>query len=86
MFEPLNQAAAWLPDPTSIPSLNSTPLSPVDAKDLPGVGNQGWEEVHAAFYKIDALATRPRVMLSMGADMAQFQRMMTHAYRAGCCH
>ncbi len=58
--------------------------SPVDAKDLPGVGNQGWEEVHAAFDKIDALATRPWVMLSMGADMTQFQRMMTHAYRAGC--
>ena len=26
VFEPLNQAAAWLSDSTSIPSLNSTPL------------------------------------------------------------
>lgn len=58
--------------------------SPVEAADLPGVGNAGWEEVQPLFEQITALAQRPWIMLSMGADMVQFQTMMTHAYRAGC--
>jgi len=58
--------------------------SPVEVVDLPGVGNIGWERVQAPFDQITALAQRPWIMLSMGADMEQFQTMMTHAYRAGC--
>jgi len=58
--------------------------SPVAAADLPGVGKADWEEVQPLFDQITALAQRPWIMLSMGADMAQFQTMMTHAYRAGC--
>ena len=58
--------------------------SPVAAADLPGVGKSGWEEVQPLFEQITTLAQRPWIMLSMGADMEQFQIMMTHAYRAGC--
>ncbi|MEH6445789.1 MAG: tagatose 1,6-diphosphate aldolase [Oceanospirillaceae bacterium] len=58
--------------------------SPVEVADLQGVGNLGWEEAQAQFDQITALAQRPWIMLSMGANMAQFQTMMTHAYHAGC--
>ncbi|NRA86131.1 MAG: tagatose 1,6-diphosphate aldolase [Rhizobiales bacterium] len=58
--------------------------SPVDVKDIGGVNNTGWEEVQAIFDQIPKLAKRPWVMLSMGADMAEFQLMMSHAYQAGC--
>ena len=57
--------------------------SPVDALNVPGVGNGDWKEVQSLFDRLGVLAARPWVMLSMGADMAQFHHIMTHAYIAG---
>jgi tagatose 1,6-diphosphate aldolase len=58
--------------------------SPVEASQVPGVGNRGWEIVQSHFDQMAQIARRPWVMLSMGADMAQFHQIMTHAYKAGC--
>ncbi|MEH6633068.1 MAG: tagatose 1,6-diphosphate aldolase [Halopseudomonas aestusnigri] len=57
--------------------------SPVDAPNVPGVGNGDWNEVQSLFDRLGVLASRPWVILSMGADMAQFHHIMTHAYKAG---
>lgn len=57
--------------------------SPVDAASVPGVGVNGWEEVQEKFELLAQIAARPWIMLSMGADMAQFHKIMTHAYEAG---
>lgn len=57
--------------------------SPVEAVRIPGVGNEGWEKVQSKFEELARLAARPWVMLSMGADMAQFHKIMAHAYKAG---
>ncbi len=57
--------------------------SPVAATDVPGVGNEGWQEIQALFDEMGRLAGRPWVMLSAGAGKAQFKSILTHAYRAG---
>ena len=57
--------------------------SPLNANDVPGVGNEGWEEAQRAFDEMGRLAGRPWVMLSAGAGKAAFRNILTHAYRAG---
>jgi tagatose 1,6-diphosphate aldolase len=57
--------------------------SPVAAADVPGVGNEGADEVQALFDEMGRLANRPWVMLSAGAAMDQFRNILTHAYQAG---
>jgi len=57
--------------------------SPLPAASVPGVGAQGWEETQALFDEMGRLAGRPWVMLSAGAGMEEFRRILTHAYRAG---
>ncbi|MEX3011555.1 tagatose 1,6-diphosphate aldolase [Hoeflea sp. TYP-13] len=57
--------------------------SPLNAADVPGVGNEGWEEAQSAFDEMGRLAGRPWVMLSAGAGKPQFRNILTHAYRAG---
>lgn len=57
--------------------------SPLAAADVPGVGAPGWEETQKWFDALGAAAGRPWVMLSAGAGMDEFRRILTHAYRAG---
>ncbi|MEZ5871185.1 MAG: tagatose 1,6-diphosphate aldolase [Nitratireductor sp.] len=57
--------------------------SPVAAASVPGVGNEGWEDVQSVFDEMGRLAGRPWVMLSAGAGKPEFRNIMTHAYRAG---
>lgn len=57
--------------------------SPLTAADVPGVGEPGWEEAQRWFDALGAAAGRPWVMLSAGAGMEEFRRVLTHAYRAG---
>ena len=57
--------------------------SPLAAADVPGVGAPGWESAQRWFDAIGAAAGRPWVMLSAGAGMDEFRRILTHAYRAG---
>lgn len=57
--------------------------SPLAAGDVPGVGNPGWEEAQRWFDALGQATGRPWVMLSAGAGMAEFERVLTHAYRAG---
>ena len=57
--------------------------SPLNADDVPGVGNEGWEAAQRAFDEMGRLAGRPWVMLSAGAGKAAFRNILTHAYRAG---
>jgi tagatose 1,6-diphosphate aldolase len=57
--------------------------SPLAASDVPGVGALGWESAQKWFDAIGAAAGRPWVMLSAGAGMDEFRRILTHAYRAG---
>jgi tagatose 1,6-diphosphate aldolase len=57
--------------------------SPLAAADVPGVGAPGWESAQTWFDAIGAAAGRPWVMLSAGAGMDEFRRILTHAYRAG---
>ena len=57
--------------------------SPLNAKDVPGLGNEGWQEAQAAFDEMGRLAGRPWVMLSAGAGKADFRNVLTHAYKAG---
>jgi tagatose 1,6-diphosphate aldolase len=57
--------------------------SPLAAADVPGVGAPGWESAQRWFDAIGAAAGRPWVMLSAGAGMDDFRRILTHAYRAG---
>ncbi|MBA5775922.1 tagatose 1,6-diphosphate aldolase [Stappia sp. F7233] len=57
--------------------------SPVNAADVPGVGNEGADEVQAVFDEMGRLAGRPWVMLSAGAGKAEFRNILTHAYKAG---
>jgi tagatose 1,6-diphosphate aldolase len=52
--------------------------SPVPAKECDG--SRG---VQALFDEMGRLAGRPWVMLSAGAGMAEFRRVLEHAYRAG---
>ncbi|HHZ07726.1 MAG TPA: tagatose 1,6-diphosphate aldolase [Rhizobiales bacterium] len=57
--------------------------SPVEASAVPGVGSEDWERTQALFDEMGRLAGRPWVMLSAGAGMQDFRRILTHAYRAG---
>lgn len=57
--------------------------SPLPAADVPGVGAPGWEAAQAWFDALGAAAGRPWVMLSAGAGMEEFRKVLTHAYRAG---
>jgi tagatose 1,6-diphosphate aldolase len=57
--------------------------SPIPAADVGGVGNAGWENTQALFDEMGRLAGRPWVMLSAGASMEDFRRVLTHACRAG---
>jgi tagatose 1,6-diphosphate aldolase len=57
--------------------------SPLAAADVPGVGNPGWQDAQRWFDALGAAAGRPWVMLSAGAGMEEFRRVLTHAYRAG---
>jgi tagatose 1,6-diphosphate aldolase len=57
--------------------------SPLAAADVPGVGGAGWEEAQVWFDALDKAAGRPWVMLSAGAGMEEFRKILTHAYRAG---
>lgn len=57
--------------------------SPLPAAKVPGVGGEGWQETQQWFDALHAAAGRPWVMLSAGAGMAEFERVLTHAYQAG---
>ncbi len=57
--------------------------SPIDAANIMSVGDDGWENIQDEFNKLAKYTARPWVMLSMGADMAQFYKIMTYAYHAG---
>jgi tagatose 1,6-diphosphate aldolase len=57
--------------------------SPVAAGDVPPPGAPGSAEVQKWFDEIGQVAGRPWVMLSAGAGMNEFQRVLSYAYRAG---
>ena len=57
--------------------------SPVPAGDLPEPGSPGAAAVQALFDELDRAAGRPWVMLSAGAGMADFRRVLHYAYAAG---
>ncbi len=57
--------------------------SPIPAAGVPGVGAEGWEETQRWFDAMNEAAGRPWVMLSAGAGMEEFERVLSHAYRAG---
>jgi tagatose 1,6-diphosphate aldolase len=57
--------------------------SPLPARDVPGMGGQGSAETQQWFDAVGAAAGRPWVMLSAGAGMDEFRRVLTHAYAAG---
>ena len=57
--------------------------SPVPAADVPEPGAPGSEQVQALFHELDRAAGRPWVMLSAGAGMAEFRRVLHYAYVAG---
>lgn len=57
--------------------------SPIAAKDVPGVGEDGADAAQEVFDEMGRLAGRPWVMLSAGAGKPEFRKIMTHAYAAG---
>jgi tagatose 1,6-diphosphate aldolase len=57
--------------------------SPVPAKAVPGLAGEGAAEVQALFDEMGRLAGRPWVMLSAGAGMTEFRKVLEHAYQAG---
>ena len=57
--------------------------SPIAVTEVPGVGNPDWEKTQALFDEMGRLAARPWVMLSAGAGMDDFRKVVSHAYRAG---
>jgi len=57
--------------------------SPVAAKDLPDPDGAEAKHHQAWFNKVSTIIDRPWVLLSAGADMAQFERILMYAYRAG---
>jgi tagatose 1,6-diphosphate aldolase len=57
--------------------------SPVPAKDVPGLAGENAAAVQKLFDEMGRLAARPWVMLSAGAGMAEFHRVLEHAYAAG---
>lgn len=56
--------------------------SPLAADDVPGVGGENWEDAQKWFDALGEAAGRPWVMLSAGAGMDAFRRILTHAYKA----
>jgi tagatose 1,6-diphosphate aldolase len=57
--------------------------SPIPAPDLPEPGSEGAQQAQALFDELGRIAGRPWVMLSAGAGMAQFRRVLHYAYAAG---
>ena len=57
--------------------------SPIPAGDLPAPGAEGSAEAQRWFDELGRAAGRPWVMLSAGAGMAEFERVLRYAYRAG---
>ena len=57
--------------------------SPVPAKSVPALGQEGADKVQALYQEMGQLAGRPWVMLSAGAGMAEFRNVLEHAYAAG---
>jgi tagatose 1,6-diphosphate aldolase len=57
--------------------------SPVPAGDVPEPGTAGSAAVQALFDELDRAAGRPWVMLSAGAGMTEFRRVLHYAYGAG---
>jgi tagatose 1,6-diphosphate aldolase len=57
--------------------------SPVPAKDVPGIHGPDAKKVQALYDEMGRLASRPWVMLSAGAGMAEFRKVLEHAYAAG---
>ncbi len=57
--------------------------SPVPADAIPAPGTAGADEVQRLFDALGEAAGRPWVMLSAGAGMEAFQRVLHYAYRAG---
>ncbi len=57
--------------------------SPVPAGDVPEPGHAGSDQVQALFHELDRAAGRPWVMLSAGAGMDEFRRVLHYAYAAG---
>ena len=57
--------------------------SPLPAEAVPGIGNDGWRQTQSWFEQLGEAAGRPWVMLSAGADMRAFHRVLSHACEAG---
>ena len=57
--------------------------SPIPAGDLPFPDGEGSAEAQRWFDELGRAAGRPWVMLSAGAGMAEFERVLRYAYRAG---
>jgi tagatose 1,6-diphosphate aldolase len=57
--------------------------SPVPAKAVPGSAGDGAAKVQKLFDEMGRLAGRPWVMLSAGAGMDEFRKVLEHAYAAG---
>ncbi|MEZ5741268.1 MAG: tagatose 1,6-diphosphate aldolase [Burkholderiaceae bacterium] len=57
--------------------------SPVAAAAVPEPGSPASSECQQWFDELGRIATRPWVMLSAGADMVTFRRVLQYAYRAG---
>ena len=57
--------------------------SPIPAADLPDEGEARAADAQRWFDELGELAGRPWVMLSAGAGMHEFRRVLTYAYRAG---
>lgn len=57
--------------------------SPLPARDVPGLDGQGSADAQQWFNAVGEAAGRPWVMLSAGAGMDEFRRVLTHAYAAG---
>jgi tagatose 1,6-diphosphate aldolase len=57
--------------------------SPLPAKDVPGADGPDAKAAQALFDEMGSIAGRPWVMLSAGAGMAEFRKVLEHAYAAG---
>ena len=57
--------------------------SPLAAGDVPGVDGQDAQVAQEWFDELDKATQRPWVMLSAGANMGDFKRILSHAYKAG---
>ncbi|MES0826969.1 tagatose 1,6-diphosphate aldolase [Ruegeria sp. SCP11] len=58
--------------------------SPVPAMEIPEFDGDGSALVLDCYKRLSEIAGRPWIMMSMGADMEQFHRIMRFAYAAGC--